>query len=123
MYQRERGGVNAAYDLVHRAVHPLGPGQVDAILRSGMIPPGIALTTLEQAMPRVALRDFAGVLAGAARAWRLAAPLAPVVPRMLAVRAAYGHYPRLPDDERLMQWSRVTARLAGWTPDLEGADP
>ncbi len=118
-FQRERGGVHAAYDLFRRMTQSLSGAESSDLVRAGLVTAGSLRSVLEQGMLALGPADVARTLAGAARRPRLAARMAKILPRMLAVRAAHALYPATPDVDALRTWSRRTAALAGGVPDLD----
>ena len=117
-FQRERGGVHAAYDLFRRMTQTMSGAESSDLVRAGLVTAGSLRSVLEQRMLALGPSDVARTLAGAARRPRLAARMATVLPRMLAVRAAYALYPTSPEVDALRAWSRRTAAVAGGVPDV-----
>ena len=117
-YQRSQGGVNAAYDVFRRTVEEMDKEELEAVMERGLISSAPTLDSLDQRMARLDLAEILRVARAAVRAPLLASRLIPLVPKMEAVHAAYALYPRTPNPAWLARWSRLTAWLGGWAPDI-----
>jgi flavin-dependent dehydrogenase len=103
-WQRRYGGLFAAYDAFRRFSQRLAPGDVERLMKSGLLDEELARAGLEQRWPALGAKDLLSRLRGAACAPGLAARMAPVLAEMIAVLAAYARYPDQP--ERVAVWSR-----------------
>ena len=116
--QRELGARHGAYDVFRRFVQELSPEENRILLGCGLVTPLSLKAGLMQVMPELTANELFSLLVGAARAFKLAARLLPLLMRMRAVHAHYLRYPSWPDMERLLGWSKESARLFGTRPDL-----
>lgn len=116
-FQRERGGVHAAYDLMRRASQRLDGATLDALLASGLIAKGSTAAAMDQRLHRPDARELAQLASAAARTPRGAAGLVWSALRMPAVERVYAAYPARPDARALRRWARAAALLCGHEPD------
>ncbi|HOX43817.1 MAG TPA: hypothetical protein PK668_09465 [Myxococcota bacterium] len=111
------GGVHAAYDVLRRLIAALAPPEVERLIASGLLTPGLVTAGLEQRLPGP----------GALEPWRqvrglprllgspeLARALATRLPRMALALAVHRAYPERPDEAALGRWARAEARLLDW---------
>lgn len=118
-YQREWmrrwGGLMAAYDLFRRFSQAMRPGDLEALIETGLMDADSARFGLTQALPalppEVLLRKFAAAVSVP----RLAARAVMVGAKMAAANALYARYP---EERGLKTWSRLVATLFGDRPDV-----
>jgi len=115
-WQRRWGGLMASYDLFRRFSQRLQPGELEAMMDSGLMDPDLARAGMAQELPRPTPAMIAGKTPALARRPRLAARLGAVALKMAAARALYSRYPTRPG--RLPVWSRRIASVFGEPPDL-----
>ncbi len=115
-WQRRWGGLMASYDLFRRFSQRLGPGELEAMMASGLMDPELARAGMAQALPRPTPAMIAGKSLALAQRPRLAARLGAVALKMAAARALYSRYPT--HASRLPAWSRRIASVFGEPPDV-----
>lgn len=110
-WQRALGGKLAMSDLFRRFSQGLGPGDVEALIASGLLDEDLARAGLSQQTPRLGPAALVGKARALVRQPSLARALAGTIARMLAVRGLYAVYPR--DPRRIPAWSRAVERVYG----------
>ena len=118
-WQRERGGLFAAYDLFRRFSERLTPATLSEMMSGGLMDPELARAGMAQELPRPAPGQLARKIPGLLRNPQLAAGLGGLVAKMAIVLGLYARYPQRP--EALPVWSRRVARVFGEAPDRPGA--
>ncbi len=113
-WQREYGGMLAAYDLFRRLSQDLTPGELERLM-GRLTTPDIARAAIDNQLPVIRPRNLPGLAIRAIRAPALALRFSQVAATMMLVRALYSRFPR--DPKRLPAWSRRVARLFGDPPD------
>ena len=119
-WQRAHGGLLAASDLFRRFSAGLDADDVRALMRRGVLSPGLMGDAMVQRPVRPPPAAVARAAAGLAALPRLAAGLAPVLARMSAVEAWYRRYPQ--DPAALPTWADRLAQISG-QPAWTGATP
>lgn len=114
-WQRQHGGLLAAYDLFRRFSQTLTVDELRRMMRRGVVDTRSARAGMAQQLPRIALSALPTKLASLAREPRLSARLARTAVRIPAILALYRRYPD--DHTRLPRWSRAIARVSGDLPD------
>lgn len=114
-WQRARGGLFASYDLFRRFSQNLTAGELEELMRRGLMDPDMARCGMAQEHPRPHLASLPNKAIQLKRAPRLAARLGATVAKMMATRALYARYPLDPND--LPRWSRQIAMVFGDPPD------
>ncbi len=119
-WQRGRGAVAAAYDEFRRFSQSVAPGDLAALMASGLLQAELVAAGLAQEMPRITPALIARMAPAARRRPDLAGRLLPVVARMRAVHALYRRFPRR-DGWRYAAWREAVTRLR--TQGAPGKDP
>lgn len=114
-WQRERGGVFAAYDLFRRFSQSLSVDELTSLMQSGLMDPETARAGMAQALPRPSPSLVAAKVPALVRHPALARRLGNVLARMLAARLAYSRYPSRV--ERVPAWSKRIATIFCELPD------
>lgn len=109
-YMRRRGGLLASYDAFRRHSRTLTAADIGALMESGLISEELSRPTLAQEALPLGPSVVLQALAGAVRAPRAVARLAPVLLRMARLRAHYARYPEDPD--RVDAWSAAARAIA-----------
>jgi flavin-dependent dehydrogenase len=111
-YQRERGGVHAAYDVFRRATQRLRGDEVVDLLAGGVVDAASTRFGLDQRMPALRPAEITRVAVAAARLPRQSAGLIAAAVRMPLVERLYRAYPLRPDEKALRLWA-MAARALG----------
>ncbi|MDF1561590.1 MAG: FAD-dependent oxidoreductase [Deltaproteobacteria bacterium] len=112
-FQRERGAVNAAYDVFRRTVQGLRGEEVRHLLEVGLMTPGTTRPALEQRMPLPRPFELPALVGGAARSPAAATLFGGALARMLATHALYRRYPEAPDRRALRSFGRRLGLVSG----------
>ena len=116
-FQRQHGGVLAAFDLFRRFSQTLCVADLKRMMQSGLMEPAMARAAIVQRLPEVTLSGLAGKLGALTRApdmaWRMAATFA----RIPIALGLYARYPA--DPAQLPRWSRLVARLFDEPADIQ----
>ncbi len=118
-FQRERGGVHAAYDVLRRASQRLDEPTVAALMEHGLINATNTWFTLNQQIPALPPKEVARMARGAASLRVRSAPLIASAARMPLIRRVYASYPLTPGERTLHAWARAAAALCGHRPDTQ----
>ena len=110
-FQREHGGLLAAYDLFRRHSQHLSVDELAALIDSGLLDADSARAGTAQVWPSADLGMALAKLEAARVAPRQALALAAVGARMAAVAGLYRIYPD--DPTQLRAWSRSVATVVG----------
>ena len=110
-WQRQWGGLFAAYDLFRRYTETLTPADVARLMRSGILHADMLRDGMQQRWPRVDLRRVLAMARSGARDPAALSRLLPVVARMGVARALYAAYPRRVGHIPL--WARRVERALG----------
>jgi menaquinone-9 beta-reductase len=110
-FQREHGGLLAAYDLFRRHAQGMSVAELATLMRVGLLDAESARAGTAQVWPSVGVSAAAAKLMAARQAPRQALALAAVGARMAALAGLYRAYPD--DPKQLRRWSRAVARLVG----------
>lgn len=117
-FQREYGSLLAAYDVFRRLSQSLSGGDIEHMLKAGLILKNNFIAALDEVMPGISPRDLLFTVRGAIRAPFLAARIVPRLLRMPVVAGLYRRYPQSPDLGRLRHWSHTAAALFREQPDI-----
>lgn len=118
-FQRERGGVHAAYDVLRRASQRLDGPTFAALMAHGLINATNTWSTLNQQIHALPPSEAVTMARGAARLRSRSLPLIAAAIRMPLVPRLYACYPLGPDERALRRWALATAALCGHRPDAE----
>jgi flavin-dependent dehydrogenase len=110
-FQREQGGVLAAYDVFRRYSQRLRTDELATLMRVGLLDAESSAAGASQRLPTLALPAARAKLQALTRAPQHALPLAQVGARMAAVNGLYRVYPD--ESEYLRPWSQAVARIVG----------
>jgi flavin-dependent dehydrogenase len=117
-FQRKIGALHAASDILRRFVQDLGPDQISKLFNSGFLNPELIRISLDQRLSKSTGINPLKLTNSIVHNPLIVARFTPVIARALATYFAYKTYPKTPSIKKLTSWSRQTAKLAGWTPDL-----
>ena len=121
LWQREHGGLLAAYDLFRRHSQGLAAGELEQMMAAGLLDRESVLAAMEQRLPQPNLRSLPAKARGLVKAPRAVARVLPVLGKMAAVMALYARYPRGEDAQR--RWAARLAWLFGEEFAGEFGDP
>jgi len=114
-FQREHGGILAAYDLFRRHSQRFEISDLQTLMRAGLLDAAASTAGAAQRWPSLDLANLSTKLGGFARAPKHALALAAVGARMAAVAALYRGYPTRAASRP--RWSKAVARLFGEPPE------
>lgn len=109
-FQRRYGGLLAAYDAFRRFSQTLGPEDIAALMRSGLLDGKLSAAGLAQRWPAPDLPALATKAKGVLENPRLSARLGKVLAKMGALAALYPAYPSS-KGRRFYAWERAEAAL------------
>jgi flavin-dependent dehydrogenase len=112
-FQREHGGMLAAYDVVRRLSTRLGTPGVAEMIRSGLVGPDSTVAGLSQQWWSPPPRELPRLAAGLAARPGLAARVLPALARASAAHRIHSAYPDAPDESTLRSWSRRADAVLG----------
>jgi menaquinone-9 beta-reductase len=118
-FQRERGGVHAAYDLLRRATQRLDGDGLAALMAGGVVDAVMTRAALDQRIPAIGAGQVLGTAWRAARMPGRAHGLVAAAARMPLIAQLYAHYPLEPDERALRRWARAAAALCAHRPDVD----
>ena len=110
-WQRQHGGLLAAYDLFRRHSQALAEGELDQMMAAGLLDQESVLAAMEQRLPVPGLLAVLAKLRGLALAPRAVAKMLPVFVKMATVLALYSRYPQGADAQR--RWATRVAGVFG----------
>jgi flavin-dependent dehydrogenase len=110
-FQREQGGVLAAYDVFRRYSQRLRVDELATLMRVGLLDAESSTAGASQRLPTLDLQGAIAKLEALTRAPTQAIALAQVGARMAAVAGLHRVYPDKP--EHLWPWSQAIARIVG----------
>jgi len=110
-WQRQHGGLLAAYDLFRRHSQGLAEGELDQMMAAGLLDQESVLAAMEQRLPAPDLLSLLAKVRGLRMAPRVLTKMLPVFVKMAAVLTLYSRYPEGIDTQR--RWARRVARVFG----------
>jgi len=110
-WQRQWGGLFAAYDLFRRFSQSLDSGTLERLMKAGIMRADTVRDGMAQRWPNLGPRRVAAIARAAARDPRVVAPIVPVIARMGLARLLYAAYPA--DPARLPRWRRAVSLALG----------
>lgn len=117
-FQREWGGLLAAYDAFRRASQALSGAETDALMGAGLMVPQLSRAALAQRLAVPNPLALARLSVGAVRAPRLAARFGGSLARIPKLLALYRRHPKAADAAALRRWSHAVARAFAEAPDV-----
>lgn len=112
-FQRELGGVLAAYDGLRRMASALGGAGVQAMLRAGLMTEAMTYSGLDQRWAAPPVGQLPSMAARLVRRPRLAAAMLPRLAGAQLAEAMGRRYPEAVDEAALLRWDRRVRRLVG----------
>jgi flavin-dependent dehydrogenase len=119
-YQRELGGLLAAFDAFRRMSTDLGTGGVASMVAAGLATESSIVAGLDQRWATPGRADLARSARGLARNPRLAAVMVPWLARAQRLTSVGGSHPDRPDVAALARWDQRVGRLLGRVPGGRG---
>lgn len=111
-WHREHGGLLAAYDVFRRFSQKLSVGDLEAMIRAGLLDAATMVPAMRQEAPKLPPSLLLAKAPAALREPRLLARLTEIFARMGLLRTAYARHPEREGTPRA-RWARVVARIAG----------
>jgi menaquinone-9 beta-reductase len=108
-WQREHGGLLAAYDLFRRHSQGLAEGEMEQMMAAGLLDPASVSAAMEQRLPSLNLSGLLSKARGVLLAPRAVAGILPVFMKMAAVLSLYARYPEGVDAQR--RWAKSVSRV------------
>jgi len=108
-WQREHGGLLAAYDLFRRHSQGLAEGDMEQMMTAGLLDQGSVSAAMEQRLPSLNPVTLFSKARGVILAPRAVAKMLPVFLKMAAVLSLYSRYPLGVDAQR--RWAKNVARI------------
>jgi 2-polyprenyl-6-methoxyphenol hydroxylase-like FAD-dependent oxidoreductase len=110
-WQRQHGGILAAYDLFRRHSQGLVEGELDQMMAAGLLDQESVLAAMEQRLPAPDPLTLLAKVRGLRMAPRAVAKMLPVLVRMAVILTLYSRYPEGVDAQR--RWAKRVARVFG----------